>query len=106
MSDAYPIGHVTDYVINTEFQIRGLLHAHCLLWVSDAPRIDEDSDEVVCEFIHKYISASPPIITDRNMHDINLRQTLQKKNIFMLTTANKTILVDLDFQNLLQVKQS
>ena len=61
-----------------------------------APRIDEDSGEAVCEFINKYISASPPVITDRNIHDVNLRQTLQ--NIFMLTTADKTILVNLDFQ--------
>ena len=36
-------------------------HAHSLLWISDAPRIDQDSDEVVCKFIEKYISASPPI---------------------------------------------
>ena len=42
------------------------------------PRIDQDSDEVVCEFIDKYISASPSIITDRKIHDINLRRTLQK----------------------------
>ena len=35
----------------------------------DAPRIDEDSDEVMCEFIGKYISASPPVITDINIHD-------------------------------------
>ena len=78
LSDAHPIGHITDYVIKIEFQMRGSPHAHCLLWVSDAPRIDQDSDEVVCEFIDKYISASPPIITDRNIHDINLRRTLQK----------------------------
>ena len=103
LSDAHPIGNVTDYVIKIEFQMRGSPHAHCLLWVRDAPKIDEDSDEVVCEFIDKYISASPPVITDQNIHDVTLRQTLQ--NIFMLTTANKTILVNLDFQNLLQLKQ-
>ena len=73
LSDAHPIGNVTDYVIKIEFQMRGSPHAHCLLWVRDAPRIDEDSDEAVCEFIDKYISASPPVITDRNIHDVNLR---------------------------------
>ena len=73
LSDAHPIGNVTDYVIKIEFQMRGLPHAHCLLWVRDAPRINEDSDEAVCEFIDKYISASPPVITDRNIHDVNLR---------------------------------
>ena len=64
LSDAHPIGNVTDYVTKIEFQMRGSPHAHCLLWVRDAPRIDEDTDEVVCEFIDKYISASPPVITD------------------------------------------
>ena len=78
LSDAHPIGNVTDYVIKIEFQMRGSPHAHCLLWVRDAPRIDEDTDEVVCEFIEKYISASPPVITDQNIHDVTLRQTLQK----------------------------
>ena len=78
LSDAHPIGNVTDYVIKIEFQMRGLPHAHCLLWVRDAPRINEDSDKAVCEFIDKYISASPPVITDRNIHDVNLRRTLQK----------------------------
>ena len=34
--------------------MRGSPHAHCLLWVRDAPKIDEDTDEVVCEFINKY----------------------------------------------------
>ena len=103
LSDAHPIGHITDYVIKIEFQMRGSPHAHCLLWVSDAPRIAQDGDEVVCEFIKKYISASP-IITDRNIHDINLRRILQ--NIFMLTTVGETILVDLDIKNLLHVKPS
>ena len=78
LSDAHPIGNVTDYVIKIEFQMRGSPHAHCLLWVRDAPRINEDTDEVVCEFIDKYISASPPVITDQNIHDVTLRQTLQK----------------------------
>ena len=73
LSDAHPIGNVTDYVIKIGFQMSGSPHAHCLLWVRDAPRIDEDSDEVVCQFIDKYISASPPVITDRNIHDVNLR---------------------------------
>ena len=73
LSDAHPIGNVTDYVIKTEFQMRGSPHAHCLLWVRDAPRINEGTDEVVCEFINKYISASPPVITDHNIHDVTLR---------------------------------
>ena len=45
------VGHVTDYMIKIEFQIRGSPHAHCLLWVNNAPRINQDPDEVMCEFM-------------------------------------------------------
>ena len=47
LSDAHPLGHITDYVINIEFQMRGSPHAHCLLWVEDAQKIDKDPDDVV-----------------------------------------------------------
>ena len=33
LCDTHPLGHITDYVIKIEFQMRGLPHAHCLLWV-------------------------------------------------------------------------
>ena len=48
LSDTHPLGHITDYVIKIEFQMRGSPHAHCLLWVKDAPKIDKDPDDVVC----------------------------------------------------------
>ena len=35
LGGAHPLGHITDYVIKNEFQIRGSPHAHCLLWVKD-----------------------------------------------------------------------
>ena len=38
LSAAHPLGHITDYVIKIEFQMRGSPHAHCLLWVKDAPK--------------------------------------------------------------------
>ena len=40
LSDAHPLGHETDYVIKIEFQMRGSPHAHCLLWVEEAPKIE------------------------------------------------------------------
>ena len=60
LSDAHPLGEITDYVIKIEFQMRGSPHAHCLLWVKDAPKIDQDPDEVVIDFIDKYITATLP----------------------------------------------
>ena len=56
LSDAQPLGHITDYVINIETQMRGSPHAHCLLWVKYSPKIDKDPDAVVCAFIDKYIT--------------------------------------------------
>ena len=78
LSDTHPLGHITDYVIQIKFQMRGLPHAHCLLWVKDAPKIDKDPDDVVCAFIDKYITAGIPTVTSQNEHQINLMNNLQK----------------------------
>ena len=68
LSDTHPLGHITDFVIQIEFQIRGSPHAHCLLWVKDAPKIDKDPDDVVCPFIDKYITTVIPPVTSENEH--------------------------------------
>ena len=78
LSDAHPIGNITDYVIKIEFQMRGSPHAHCLLWVKDAPKIDKDPDDVVCTFIDKYVTAVIPPIAPENEHHIKLMDNLQK----------------------------
>ena len=58
--------------------MRGLPHAHCLLWVKDAPKFDKDPDDVVCAFIDKYITAVIPPVTSENEHQIKLMDNLQK----------------------------
>ena len=78
LSDAHPIGNITDYVIKIEFQMRGSSHAHCLLWVKNAPKIDKDPDDVVCTFIDKYVTAVIPPIAPENEHHIKLMDNLQK----------------------------
>ena len=78
LSDTYPLGHITDYVIKIEFQMRGSPHAHCLLWVKDTPNIDKDPDDVACAFIDKYITAVIPPVALENKHDIKLMDNLQK----------------------------
>ena len=78
LSDTHPLGHITDYVIKIEFQMRGSPHAHCLLWVKDAPKIDKDPDDFVCAFIDKYITAVIPPVTSQNEHQIKLMNNLQK----------------------------
>ena len=39
LSDAHQLGHITDYVIKIEFQMRGSPPEHSLLWVKDAPKL-------------------------------------------------------------------
>ena len=44
----------------------------------NAPKVNHDSDELVCQFIDKYITGTLPNNTHRNKHDISLMQNLQK----------------------------
>ena len=78
LSDTHQLGHITDYVIQIKFQMRRSPHAHCLLWVKDAPKIDKDPDDVMCAFIDKYITAVIPPVTSENEHQIKLMDNLQK----------------------------
>ena len=77
LSDAHPLGHITDYIIKIEFQMRGSPQAHFSLWVKDAPKIYKDPDDVVCAFIDKYIAAVTPPVAPENEH-IKLMENLQK----------------------------
>ena len=58
--------------------MRGFPHAHCLLWVKDAPRIGCNIDDGVCAFVDKYITAVMPKPCKENEHDISLMKRLQK----------------------------
>ena len=77
LSPSNPLGYITDHVIKIEFQMRGSPHAHCLLWVKDAPKIDRDDDSVVCKFIDKYISARVPEAKTHSACDRELMTSLQ-----------------------------
>ena len=90
LSDTHPLGHITDYVIKIEFQMRGSPHAHCLLWVKDASKIDKDPDDVLCSFIEKYIMAVIPPVTSQNKHQIKLMNNLQKHTHSEYCCKNKS----------------
>ena len=59
-STANPLGEIVDYAIRIEFQARGSPHAHCVLWVKDAPQYGVDDDSTVCNFIDQYVSCTIP----------------------------------------------
>ena len=78
LSAAHPLGHITDYVIKIEFQMIGSPHAHCLLLVKDAPKIDKYADDIFYAFIDKYRTAVIPPIVPENENHIKLMENLQK----------------------------
>ena len=59
-STAHPLGELVDYAIRIEFQARGSPHAHTILWIKDAPRLNIDTDEDVCSFIDQYVKCNIP----------------------------------------------
>ena len=54
------MGELVEYDIRIEFQARGSPHAHCVLWVKDAPKYGVDDTDDVCQFIDKYITCVIP----------------------------------------------
>ena len=59
-SSAKPLGENFYYGIRIEFQDWGSSRAHCVLWVKDAPQFEVDHNNVVCDFIDKYVSCEIP----------------------------------------------
>ncbi|XP_062581095.1 uncharacterized protein LOC134242909 [Saccostrea cucullata] len=72
LSPAEPIGKVADYFQRVEFQQRGSPHMHCLYWIENAPNIDSDGEEVVCNFIDRYVTCAVPSESD----DFELRKSV------------------------------
>ncbi|XP_071176421.1 uncharacterized protein [Mytilus edulis] len=63
------IGNVKDHFHRIEFQQRGSPHAHCLFWIEDAPVVDQDDDQTVCDFVDQYVSCQLPDKTvDPELH--------------------------------------
>ena len=57
-STAHPLGEFVDYAIRIEFQARWSPHAHTILWIKDAPKVNVDTDEDVCSFIDQYVKCN------------------------------------------------
>lgn len=89
MSPSEPIGKVVDYFQRVEFQQRGSPHMHCLFWIEGAPKLDEDGETAVCEFIDKYVTCEIPlededadlrkIVLDVQQHSKKHSQSCRKK---------------------------
>ena len=58
--EAKPVGKVVRYFYRIEFQQRGAPHIHVLIWVEDAPILDESSDEEVIAFYKLFVATHIP----------------------------------------------
>ncbi|KAK3100565.1 hypothetical protein FSP39_021862 [Pinctada imbricata] len=76
LSPCNPVGKVIDYFLRVEFQQRGSPHMHCLFWIEDAPRLNENDQQTVCAFVDRYVSCQLPGEKDKELHDIV--QTVQQ----------------------------
>ena len=85
-STAKPLSEIADYAIRIEFQARGSPHAHCIIWVKDAPEFGVDNDDDVCDFIDQYVSCKVPA-EDGQLKDLVL---LQKHKHSSYCRRNKT----------------
>ncbi|KAK4327733.1 hypothetical protein Pmani_001775 [Petrolisthes manimaculis] len=72
---ANPIGKLQDYMIRTDFQARGSPHAHTILWIKDALKIDVNTDEEVISFIDKFQTcAIPEEEEDPDLRSLNVAE--------------------------------
>ena len=74
LSKANPIGEISDYMMRIEFQARGSPHAHCVVWVKNAPRYGIDSEDNVTSFIDKYQTCHYPEQDDELRELVHLQK--------------------------------
>ena len=61
MSGMHPIGQILNFDERGEFQNgTGNKHIHSGIHVKDAPKVDEDSDETVIEYVDTFVTAALP----------------------------------------------
>lgn len=75
------IGKVKDHFHRIEFQQRGSPHTHCLFWIQDAPLLDKDDDQTICDFVDRYITCKlPDKASDPDLHEIVSNVQQHSKN--------------------------
>ena len=104
LSDTHPLGYITDYVIKIEFQMRGSPHAHCLLWVKDASKIDQMKIQMMLFVLSLKNTSQQWYLQLHLKMNIVSNSWTAYRNIHILTTVTKTNLAILVFQNHLQQK--
>ena len=106
-STAKPLGEIADYAIRIEFQARGSPHAHCVIWVKDAPEFGVSNDADVCAFIDKYVSCKLPedgklkelvLLLQNHRHSSYCRRNKSCRFSFPKPPSPKTLISKVDLQ--------
>ena len=108
-STAKPLGEIADYAIRIEFQARGSPHAHCVIWVKDAPEYGEDHNSVVCDFIDQYVSCTVPkedgklkdlvLLLQKHKHSSYCRRNKSCRFSFPKPLSSKTLITNDDAEH-------
>ena len=54
------VRHIADYFARIEFQTRSSPHLHILLWITNAPSLEDEDKSLIIPFIDRYIGGQMP----------------------------------------------
>ena len=60
-SNAQPLGNISDWFYRVEYQQRGSLHIHMLIWLKEAPVFGVVDDDLVTDFIDLIVNCQWPV---------------------------------------------
>ena len=74
LSPAEPLGKISDWFYEVEYQQRGSPHIHMLIWLEGAPQFQENSDAQVTAYTEKIITCQMPVDNPELLNLVNTRQ--------------------------------
>ncbi|KAI5733727.1 hypothetical protein M8J76_015236 [Diaphorina citri] len=80
-----PLGEIIHYFWRREYQSRGLQHFHLMLWVKDAPLLEETTVEDVAKFISQYVTCEiPDKAVSPTLYERVMRYQIHRHNSYCL----------------------
>ena len=77
------LGTVDHYYWKNEYQMRGALHYHIVLWIRDSPVLGRDSPEKVLSFIQERVTCHiPDSKTSPDLHALVTKYQMHKCNAY------------------------
>jgi hypothetical protein len=72
-------GKLRDYWYRIEYQERGFMHIHSLLWLEDAPIIGKNTAEEILSYISQHITCRlPDKVTESELHKLVTKYQVHK----------------------------